>query len=421
VVLPEAEGPRATCNTHESIRRAWLDRVAAGHVAGPFHPDRTSLAQHRAPAWYEDARFGILLGWDIADERTTAAHLEGFDAVAWARLFKEAGARYVVARPECHDGGRLERHDRARLERHDRAAMFEPRMSSCTAVTSGPRRDVLAELRAALLAEELRFGLTSPSIDHEQDGPDGAEDWLARTAELVSRYEPDMVRMGRPIESAFAEETVPRFLAYYYNQGASRGGVVVDHEESWLPPGLASSLQVGIEQLAGSATRLIHLLADAASKNVHLLLEVTPRPDGTIPDQVQSLLRDTGAWLRVNGEAIHASRPWVRHGEGRAVLAPGAHPDGYPKPVAPTPQDFRFTTRDEYLYAIQLGWAGPGEAIIRSILPRFSVREVRLLATGKVIPFSPDEDGLHLLLPRQRRGEHAWVFRIEVGSLSGAL
>jgi alpha-L-fucosidase len=84
------------------------------------------------------------------------------------------------------------------------------------------------------------------------------------------------------------------------------------------------------------------------------------------------------------------------------------------KTQAYTAEDFRFTTREGLLYAIQLGWPEGGGALIRSIPPQKTVSQVRLLATGKIIPFTQSAEGLHLLLPKKQPGEYAWVYRIEL-------
>lgn len=55
---------------------------------------------------------------------------------------------------------------------------------------------------------------------------------------------------------------------------------------------------------------LIHLLADVVSKNGNLLLNIGPRPDGSVPDQQAQPLRELGRWLRVHGQAIFGTRPW---------------------------------------------------------------------------------------------------------------
>ena len=59
-----------------------------------------------------------------------------------------------------------------------------------------------------------------------------------------------------------------------------------------------------------SAEWVIRTLVDIVSKNGNLLLNVVQRPDGSLDPEVEQLLADVGAWMKVNGEAIYATRPW---------------------------------------------------------------------------------------------------------------
>jgi alpha-L-fucosidase len=59
---------------------------------------------------------------------------------------------------------------------------------------------------------------------------------------------------------------------------------------------------------------VIHQLLDIVSKNGNLLLNISPRSDGTIPEEVQQVLREVGSWLAVNGDAIYGTRPWTVYG-----------------------------------------------------------------------------------------------------------
>ena len=96
----------------------------------------------------------------------------------------------------------------------------------------------------------------------------------------------------------------------------------------------------------------MHLLADIVSKNGNLLLNVGPRGDGRIPDAARDTLLAVGGWLKTNGEAIYGSRPWNVFGEGPTETADGSFSESKAKPY--TARDFRFTTKDGALYAIQM-------------------------------------------------------------------
>ena len=490
---------QASQRKYDSARREWLDRVAAGDSTGPFRPDWDSLKQYHAPAWYEKARFGIFIHWGVFSvpaygnewysrnmyvegEKEFAHHratygpqdqfgykdliplfrAEKFDPGAWARLFREAGARYVVPVAEHHDG----------------FAMYDSRLSDWTAAKMGPKRDVLGELRAAIRAEGLHFGLSSHRAEHDwffdvgrrirSDVNDPAnaslygpaqeriatksdadleddftyvgqawlDDWLARTAELVTRYEPELVYFDWWVGQAAFRNTLPKFLAYYYNRGAANGGVVVDYKLHAFAPGSGAldvergqltDIQEHVWQTDTSISNaswgyikndtfktpelIIHMLADVVSKNGNLLLNIGPRPDGTIPEEAQRILREVGAWLKVNGEAIYDSKPWRRFGEGPTQVAGGTFQEAKAKPY--TSEDFRFTTAGGHLYAIELGWPEGGQALIRSITPDVKVGAVKLLGSARTIPFTQDADGLRLYLPKKRSGAYAWVYRIE--------
>jgi alpha-L-fucosidase len=484
---------------YDTQRQEWLDRVAAGDLAGPFRPDWLSLQHYSAPEWYQKARFGIFIHWGLysvpgfgnewysrnmywegtpeyAHHRETYGpqdrfgykdliplfKADKFDPRAWAKLFREAGARYVVPVAEHHDG----------------FAMYDSQLSDWTAVKMGPRRDLLGELRAAILAEGLHFGLSSHRAEHDwffeggrhtrSDVNDPAyaafygpaqdrlapkseavlggdftyvsqgwlDDWLARTAEVVTRYKPELVYFDWWIGQPSFRNTLPKLLAYYYNNGAATGGVVVNYKDLAAAPGAGtldvergqlSDIQPQVWQTDTSVSNIswgylehdsfktpefiIHMLADVVSKNGNLLLNVGPRPDGTIPEEVQRILREIGAWLQVNGEAIYGSKPWTHFGEGPTEVSGGGFHEGQTKPY--TPRDFRFTTAGGHLYAIQLGAPEGDQVLIRSITPEVAVAAVRLLGTAGSVRFTQDAQGLHLQLPAVRSGAHAWVYRID--------
>jgi alpha-L-fucosidase len=479
-------------------RKAILDRVAKAADQGPFRSDWTSLEKYRSPAWYDDAKFGIFIHWGVYSvpafgsewysrnmyqqgSKEFAHHVatygpqskfgykdfvpmfkaEHFDPKAWAQLFHDAGARYVVPVAEHHDG----------------FAMYDSALSDWTAVKKGPKRDVIGELERAVRGQGMRFGVSSHRAEHDWffDGgrrfdsdvndPRNAElygpavahlgtgddqnlaedwtyvsqawldDWLARTAELTDKYHPDLIYFDWWIGHPTFRNTLPTFLSYYYNEGATRDGVVVNYKLGDFPEG-AGTLDIERGQLRGihathwqtdtsisndswgyiehdtykSPTFIIHLLADVVSKNGNLMLNVGPRADGTIPQGAQDTLRSIGRWLKANGEAIYGSKPWRTFGEGPTEVAAGTFQDTKTKPY--TAEDFRFTTHGGKLYAIELGWPGKAEATIHSITPEDKVTRVESVADGRSLSFTQDAGGLHLRLPSRPIGSDAYVYRI---------
>src|ERR1700686_5419798 len=118
---------------YDAPRSTILKEVDQVAHQGPFRPDWESLQKYQVPEWYKDAKFGIFIHWGVysvpafgnewyprnmyREESDEYKHhiatygavdkfgykdfvpmfkAERFDAAAWARLFKEAGAKYVV-------------------------------------------------------------------------------------------------------------------------------------------------------------------------------------------------------------------------------------------------------------------------------------------------------------------------------------
>jgi len=65
-----------------------------------------------------------------------------------------------------------------------------------------------------------------------------------------------------------------------------------------------------------SSRELIHLLVDIVAKGGNLLLNIGPSPSGTWYDAAYERLADIGAWMKVNHEAIYATRPVAPYFDG---------------------------------------------------------------------------------------------------------
>ena len=384
---------------------------------------------------------------------------EKFNAAEWAALFKKAGARFVVPVAEHHDG----------------FAMYETRHNKFNAVNMGPKRDVIAEIAKATRDHGMVFGLSSHRAEHwwffdegtkfdsDVNDPANAElygparprdtnpnrayldDYLVRTCELVDKYQPQLIWFDWWIEEPAYHSIMQRFAAYYYNRGLEWGkGVSINYKYGPFPEGSAiydierGQLQ-GIRPLFWqndtsvsknswgyidahdykTANDIISDLADIVSKNGALLLNIGPRADGTIPEPEQRMLLEIGDWLSVNGEAIYDTRPWLVFGEGPTQVAQGAFTDT--KRTAFTPQDIRFSTNGNTLYAICL--APPqGEVTIKSLAERkphappltlTQVTQVELLGGGAVA-WQRDSDGLHIKLGDTQLADRACVFKISL-------
>jgi alpha-L-fucosidase len=487
---------------YDSQRVARLKEVDDADREGPFRPDWESLQKYEAPEWYKDAKFGIFIHWGAysvpafgnewyprnmyregSDEykHHIATYgpqdkfgykdflpmfkAEKFDPAAWAELFKKAGAKYVVPVAEHHDG----------------FAMYDSGLSDWTVARMGPHRDTTGELAKAVRAAGLHFGLSSHRVEHDfflgvgreipSDVNDPqyaafygpahawispwgaplsndftyvssawADDWLARGAELVEKYHPDIVYFDWWIGQALIRRNLTRFAAFYYNSSLKYGdhvGVinykdyamqehsgVLDLERGqlgdirplyWQTDTSVSNKSWGYikDDTFKSPEFVVHQLIDIVSKNGNLLLNIGPRADGTIPDEVQQVLLDVGAWLSINGEAIYGTRPWRTYGEGPTKVAAGSFHDT--DTAKYTPADFRFTTKGDDVYAIGLAWPTSGEVVIHSLAKTVGsepVRSVALIGGVAKLHFEQRADGLHVQLPAEPPAKYAYVLRL---------
>lgn len=58
-----------------------------------------------------------------------------------------------------------------------------------------------------------------------------------------------------------------------------------------------------------SATQIIHTFVDIVAKGGNLALNITPQPDGELPEGMIAILNELGEWLKINGEGIYGTRP----------------------------------------------------------------------------------------------------------------
>jgi alpha-L-fucosidase len=127
-------------------------------------------------------------------------------------------------------------------------------------------------------------------------------------------------------------------------------------------------------------------------------------------------LREVGAWLKINGDAIYGTRPWKIYGEGPTKVSEGSFHDTDTKPY--TAEDFRFTKKGDVLYAIELGWPSNREALIHSLASAAGdsakIGSVALLGSDANLAFEQRPDGLHIQLPEQIPDKYAYSFRIKM-------
>jgi alpha-L-fucosidase len=176
-----------------------------------------------------------------------------------------------------------------------------------------------------------------------------------------------------------------------------------------------------------SAASVIRMLADIVSKNGNLMLSVPLQRDGQPDSDEIKIVSEIGSWMKVNGGAIYATRPWKFYGEGPSTVASekgqfDGQRDVSNKPF--TAEDIRFTQSKDgkALYAIVLEIPQDGKVTIKSLASGSAnwpgeIGSVRLLRGDSLwgdrhLKFTRDENGLHVFLPKNFSGKTAFALKI---------
>ena len=479
--------PNASVAAAPSPPSARAGRVAAAAIAatrlpaippGPVQPTWESLrANYKDPDWFRDGKFGIMMHWGIysvpahgsewyvrymygGNKGIMQWHTQHFgppekfgykdffpmftaakwDPDAWAQLFKAAGAKYVIASGEHHDG----------------FSNWKSDINPFNSVNYGPHRDLVGDLLTALRKVGLKTGVANHSNAHFDfipalpgsdefdpkwaafysvaDRSDAAygkfvETWATKNMELIDKYQPDMLWFDFNGTDRSWDPVKMRLAAYYYNRAAEWGksvaisskgqsflaGMLMDYERQgrapkkltdyvWQPDDPISDKFGYVEvpdangNMVGlplkSPGSLVGNLVTNVSRNGNLLLNISPKADGTIPDSQQQVLLAIGKWLGVNGDAIYGTRPWKMSEEGRV----------------------HFTTKDQTLYAISLDWPANNPLTIPALGEgkglEGKIEKVELLGHNGPLEFTQDAGGLKVTFPAEKPCDYAYSLRI---------
>ena len=476
---------------------------------GRYKADWQSLSGHKTPSWYYEAKLGIFIHWGIYSVPAYACEWyprwmynpgsreyefhkknfgdpkdfgykdfipmfkgEKFDADEWVKLFKNAGAKYVM--PVC--------------EHHDGFAMYDSDLNRWNSAKMGPMRDVAGEIRKACednglvfcgsshraehyffmnmgrtidcdvndeeyrdfygpayLCPELSdvkvFGALEDAYSPARPSEEWLEDWLVKTCELIDKCRPLILYFDTWIHNVAFKPYLKKVCAYYYNRAEEWGEeVTINFKHEAFPPTVATydverGALTGINPIPWQtdtaigkiswgyikdnefkpARQIICDLVDIVSKNGMLLINVGPKADGTITDEETAVLKELGEWMRVNGEGIYGTVPWKTFGEGEVNNVEGSFRDNDEKIF--TSEDFRFTYKNGYLYAFCMRPSSK-ELTIKSLKLSgkydLVLGSVDVLGDLTVADTKCDSEGLKITLDKDPDSDKPVCFKIEI-------
>jgi len=322
-----------------------------------------------------------------------------------------------------------------------------------------PTNDMTPEEKALLFDPSTRrknIGLWNKTTSCWFHAPESwRHEWLVRTMELIDKYQPDHMYFDGPIPFSGDDKgkTGMELVAHLYNRSvqwhngsqeavmATKGnqdsGPIKYGSDGLVIPGATTqdnerSKEKKIQPYpwqcddslgpwfytngSGYATtsEVVHKLVDIVSKNGNLLLNMPQRADGSLDDKELTFLREMAAWIKVNGEALYATRPWAIYGEGEAYhnkVSEQSHM---------TSHDIRFTRSKDgkTLYAIALGWPEDGKLLIQSLATAAGkISDVTLLGANGKLDWQQTAEGLAVTLPKEKPCDFAYSLKVSGNDL----
>jgi len=353
-------------------RRNFMKNTALLGTGLAFAPAQLAFAQQNTlmaaspmtdeerMGWFKKARFGLFLHWGLYSllgrgtwamfiDQISVPEMEKlarqfnpdkYNPNEWAELALEAGMRYAVLTTRHHDG----------------FCLFDSKVSDFTSVKTATKRDFVAEYVEAFRKAGLKIGFYYSLVDwrfpgyfeaekypeskdalvhqaHEQvrelltnygkidlmwfDGHWLADIWdsIAKPERMVEFWDAEkLVKMIRELQPHIIINNRVGGLSGDYDTPeqkieAPESGrpwevcqTIGDYSQSWCYQRYTP------KPIRKSVGQLLLQLTTIAEDEGNYLLNVGPKPDGTIPKEDADRLRGIGRWLKVNGEAIYGSQ-----------------------------------------------------------------------------------------------------------------
>jgi alpha-L-fucosidase len=354
----------------------------------------------RRMQWWHDARFGMFIHWglySVLGRHEWVMENEGIPvteyeqlakrfqpkpnaARAWAKLAKQAGQKYMVMTSKHHEG----------------FCNFDTKLTNYCAPKQGPGRDLVREYVEAARAEGLRFGFYYSLMDwHHPDGARCATNEDARKRfveythglirELMTNYgKVDVLwyDVSWPLDARGWESERMNKMVFELqpdiivnNRNALPGDFSTPEQEIRADQrGRAWESCMTLNESWGyhradddwkSSKTIVRNLVYCAHDAGNYLLNIGPKPDGSIPEESVRILSEVGRWTSRNGESIHTQDRCQPHRSNYAG----------------------FTRKGNTLYMHVYFW--PGETVALAGL-KSGVKSAHLLASGQQVKFQQD-------------------------------
>ncbi|KAJ8291166.1 hypothetical protein GJAV_G00022170 [Gymnothorax javanicus] len=430
-----------------------------------YEPTWESIDSRPIPDWFDQAKFGIFVHWGVFSVPSYGSEwfwwywkgrklkpyvdfmeqnyprgfqyqdfgpqftAEFFDAKKWADIFAASGAKYIVLTTKHHEGFTL----------------WGSKYSwNWNAVDVGPKRDLVAEVAAALRSQtDLRLGLYHSLFEwfnplYLQDAASvfttnqfPTTKTLPELYEIVNKYHPEVLWSDGDGDAPDKYWNSTGFLAWLFNESPVRETVVTNDRwgygtickhggyytctDRYNPGHLLKHKWencMTIDQKSWGYRRdadlrdyltieeLIKTLVETVSCGGNLLMNVGPTHDGRIVPIFEERLRQVGEWLAVNGEAIYNSSAWRAQND---TVSPGIWYTCRPKGGS--------------IYAVFLQWPNSGYIALHEPVVQEGKTVVELLGYQQPLKWEPLKPvGLKVLLPQLPYGQMpclwAWTLRL---------
>lgn len=384
-----------------------------------------------------------------------------FSAAEWIGIAKKAGMKYIVVTAKHHDG----------------FALWKSRCSNFNIVDMSPGGlNILDELYAECKRQGIGFGLYYSHVIDWRDGWEGEggypgdpakrdrekgnpmntwdppnvsrQDYFNKKAypqvkELLERY-PNLYLMWFDYWYEGKYLTPPEAFEFYrlvselqpnclvnsrldgHQDRHTIGDYITAGDDMILEPGQPMPWETpatlnntwGYSERCNDwkgETELIHFIVNIISRGGNLLLNIGPRPDGSIPAETHTCFGYIADWLRANGEAVYGTSMWKTDKEGEASCHFGGTVERDEKGFKPnfTSSDIWFTAKVNTVYAIGLVSPADGKVLVKSMKGE-KVKSVSLLGTDTPVSWELKPDGLHAALPQGKQQSIGFVLKIEV-------